>query len=895
MDWFVSVNSSISSDTEPTLVVTFEDAKYIFNVGENTSRKWLQSQRHWRKAKAIWLTSTGTQRGSGLSGLLMFLADAGIERLDIGGPQGLLHYLASMNKYLHRENISVNPIEIASSPLMPVPVDPAPIYKDTNITLYGVPFYPRPSDFGAPETPIPVSDSATEHRWSEGSKRKRSLSPPSSSKRHLASAAMGTTSILEKITLPGFSPTLLGGEEAQTWRKSIIRRMFQLEKPEVACAGSKSPKKINGKKGQGQNATAEVNPLSNSFHSPRLIQAVDASKGRQLPSFCYASDSGVTHSPRPVMGYVIVGPRTRGKFDVEKANALGLGNGPLRGKLTKGQTVTFDTKDDSGNMVTRTVRPEDCIGPSEIPKAMILLDIPDPSYIPSVMASFTESPFYAKLHSKSQKDMEEYLVHLVVHICGDGVLEDTKYQAFMNGFSDETFHLVASQAYSPDEITFRGAAYNQLRLNVLDPGMFPKLQSQPEPERSLASLTGLPSKTSLLRADQIIHFRPLRPPEHDKIARPTERLDVALATPTEEIVPANVAQGFSEVRSRVKALSDDRKRPQRPGDDVVVVPLGTSSATPTLLRNVSSILIEIPGYGNIMLDAGEGTWSQLARLYGNQDRSCGVWQVLRDLKCIFLSHMHADHHVGLAKILAMRKLLHPPPAQPLYLVGLRDHYNYLQAQSEIEDLGLKDANGVIMVPSDALHWRRLPHFDRSGDLPIDTQAARAAAEDMRNALGLESFATVDVAHQTKAYGVVIKHKDGWSIVFSGDTLPTNNLVRAGQGATLLIHEATLGDDEAEMARDKAHTTTGQAIDIGKMMNAENILLTHFSARYHMLLPPTPDTQRHAQSPVIAMASDHSRVRIGDMWKLNTYLPAMEANTTDVQAMMYQEQPPSESS
>ena len=106
---------------------------------------------------------------------------------------------------------------------------------------------------------------------------------------------------------------------------------------------------------------------------------------------------------------------------------------------------------------------------------------------------------------------------------------------------------------------------------------------------------------------------------------------------------------------------------------------------------------------------------------------------------------------------------------------------------------------------------------------------------MCRALGLESFHTVDVYHRTRCYGAVLKHIDGWSIVyvgfvysfvliltgvapiprFSGDTQPTNTLVHAGKGATLLIHEATMADDQLEMARKKAHSTFGQAIDIGR--------------------------------------------------------------------------------
>jgi ribonuclease Z len=46
-------------------------------------------------------------------------------------------------------------------------------------------------------------------------------------------------------------------------------------------------------------------------------------------------------------------------------------------------------------------------------------------------------------------------------------------------------------------------------------------------------------------------------------------------------------------------------------------------------------------------------------------------------------------------------------------------------------------------------------------------------------------------------------------------MPSENLVQAGEGATLLIHEATMGDDQEEMAHAKAHSTIGQAIDVAK--------------------------------------------------------------------------------
>jgi ribonuclease Z len=74
------------------------------------------------------------------------------------------------------------------------------------------------------------------------------------------------------------------------------------------------------------------------------------------------------------------------------------------------------------------------------------------------------------------------------------------------------------------------------------------------------------------------------------------------------------------------------------------------------IQTVSGHLVRIPDWGNLLLDAGEGTWGQMARYFGtDRAQHSNVWQALRELKCIFVSHAHADHHAGLAKILAIRK------------------------------------------------------------------------------------------------------------------------------------------------------------------------------------------------------------------------------------------------
>ena len=68
-------------------------------------------------------------------------------------------------------------------------------------------------------------------------------------------------------------------------------------------------------------------------------------------------------------------------------------------------------------------------------------------------------------------------------------------------------------------------------------------------------------------------------------------------------------------------------------------------------------------------------------------------------------------------------------------------------------------------------------------------------------------------------------------------------------------------------------------DNSHRMEAENLLLTHFSARYPKMpqseAAPNASGSTDIRQPTLGIAFDLSRVRIGDMPKLNAYLPAIE--------------------
>ena len=70
MQWSTEVLSSLSSDTEPAVLVVFNDRKYMFNTGEHTMRSFLQSGRLLRRTKCLFFTQSRIEQMGGLPGTL---------------------------------------------------------------------------------------------------------------------------------------------------------------------------------------------------------------------------------------------------------------------------------------------------------------------------------------------------------------------------------------------------------------------------------------------------------------------------------------------------------------------------------------------------------------------------------------------------------------------------------------------------------------------------------------------------------------------------------------------------------------------------------------------------------------------------------------------------------
>lgn len=174
--------------------------------------------------------------------------------------------------------------------------------------------------------------------------------------------------------------------------------------------------------------------------------------------------------------------------------------------------------------------------------------------------------------------------------------------------------------------------------------------------------------------------------------------------------------------------------------------------------------------------------------------------------------------------------------------------------------------------------RKWPFVSPFRGHPSTNARAAANACELLEDLGLDEIRTPTVAHRGAAWGMVLTGRDGWKVVYSGDTKPCDALVDAGYGATLLIHEATLEDDKPDDAEAKGHSTFGQAIDAGRQMNARYVILNHFSQRYPKIpkLPaPEPDVDENGEvvpssGSTVAISFDFMSLRAADTWKMSHF-------------------------
>ncbi len=219
--------------------------------------------------------------------------------------------------------------------------------------------------------------------------------------------------------------------------------------------------------------------------------------------------------------------------------------------------------------------------------------------------------------------------------------------------------------------------------------------------------------------------------------------------------------------------------------------LGTGAITPERPGDHTAMLIA-HGAARILLDAGPAVLMQLD----------GVGVSPAEITHIYFSHHHGDHILGSPMFMfypRLRYLLGARPTidawlelvevvYPRYLLKVADDFAFqLLEEGETEPVAAVADVSVTQVQTQ--HVPELPAF-----------AARF------------DFAPTDTA-------------PGFSIVYSGDTTPTEAVADLARGADLLIHEATAAETLG-MSNWGVHTTAREAGEIAAKAGVKALAMVH---------------------------------------------------------------------
>jgi ribonuclease Z len=269
--------------------------------------------------------------------------------------------------------------------------------------------------------------------------------------------------------------------------------------------------------------------------------------------------------------------------------------------------------------------------------------------------------------------------------------------------------------------------------------------------------------------------------------------------------------------------------------------LGTAGSWPTKERSASAIALDLESE-LILLDCGEGTQRQFFQSPASFMR----------VRRIFLTHFHGDHFLGLPGLVQSMNLNNrtepldiygPPDAKEMVGRALQMGYftqrfpvavHPLQPGESVELDGytVRSARAEHPVPALAFRVEEGPKRGR-----FDGALARSLGIEGPDFRRLEAGESVRVGDRlVRPDEVMGPPRDGRSIVYSGDSGPSDDIRRLAHRATVLIHEATVGREIEAEANEWGHSSARQAAELARAAEATALFLTHFSSRYKELEP-----------------------------------------------------------
>ncbi|KAK3368244.1 hypothetical protein B0H63DRAFT_488118 [Podospora didyma] len=849
------LGTSTADTPGASVYVHFDNRRYLFGqIAEGTQRLMTQRKTGATKLQNIFLSgNTDALTTGGLLGMILTVADVtaaarqmsqeanekrknqgkavkddGFVGMNIHGGKNLTHMLASARNFVFRKGLPLQPHEIGLDSLEHAQSSKraeTPDWHDENLRVWYVPLA---------DAPPSASPSSLSHPTNPKKRRLSTSSEPGpANQEELQSAAF-----LQQIEAEEQSirEAIVNNMFNSTWKLDVLR--------ETSLSDVKMPAAIFVRDGAGHIQKYE-GPLPGGTQPCPDIKVLvrdpwPSTNIKALPPTKPCFDS---------ICYIAKGFPRRGKFRAGKALELGV-NKTDNKLLTKGQSVT--AKD--GTLIT----PDMVMEPTQPARGFAFIDIRRESLVDSFLAR----PEWS--NAELMQGITAMFWTLSVP-----VKDDARLVAFMQKHS-YIKHVILGPQISPNILSLESPAGQAIKLNAIDPDRFPvpvfsntstgmsaKLGSAGEVGQPNFSVNLL-SKLTVFDTDKVVPLMDTRQPLQDLSHGNPAVLALAAQARKRIAEPSFIAQTVAAEKGL-------------PGHGVEIISLGTGSSLPSKYRNVSATLVRVPGHGTLLLDCGENTLGQIRRVYGFE----GADNILRDLRAIYISHMHADHHLGVAGLvtrwreLAIQdKAANKPREYPLTVMATRKYVGWLVEYQQVEDIGLGTEVHTLTLRNSSSPRPR-------AGMVVDSFFPDLRPEDLYEKLGVPRVDACYVDHCHEALAGVFTWPEsagGLKVAFSGDCRPSPRFAEIGKGADLLIHECTFDDEMQGDAIAKKHSTMSEALDVGRQMGARKILLTHFSQRYPKL--PTVSEDHSAGGVPTLFAFDYMSVQLQDFTKAEAFIPAL---------------------
>jgi ribonuclease Z len=276
--------------------------------------------------------------------------------------------------------------------------------------------------------------------------------------------------------------------------------------------------------------------------------------------------------------------------------------------------------------------------------------------------------------------------------------------------------------------------------------------------------------------------------------------------------------------------------------DFKVTLLGTGNPRPVISRFGPSILVEA-GKEKLIFDCGRGATQRLYQLQIPFESITGL----------FLTHLHSDHTVGIPDLWLTGWVM--GRAKPLPVWG--------PAGTEAMMKHLQEAYAFDI------------HIRRDVDTKLPGAGAEVIAKDITEGVVYQNAGVkvtaflVDHGEIKPAYGYRVDY-GRHAVTMSGDTRPSENLVKYAQGTDVLIHEVidyedfantkSADTDEQRKIIISHHTTAEQAGAIFARVNPKLAVYSH-------IVPPdvpnvVPHTRKTYTGP-LEVGEDLMSIDVGD--------------------------------